>query len=919
VARWCIILILIGWCACSAILWLHATGRITLHQRTESLILDRIVEEKTEQDSVYVYRFSRVVGDPSDPTGGSKIVLLEDGQPLNAIGGAFQLIDSNLRFSASDRSDPRTNGRRYEVRYAPWTKPRHQTQYLFLFILGIALSIFFVVGVPMAMSVSRAIHRVPTHPSPLVETAQPRGHAGPFFRALSIVSVVFVSLLVPATSDLGFNGDDWNLVFTRMDGHLFSDFMASCRFFLNSQRPTPLQCLSLAVLHKLFGAEPEGYFLCAFAAMAACAMLIGVIVRTMTRSDFAALAAAVAWLAFPIKNQALYSINAGTGKWQGSIYISLAILFYIYSLTRSARKRWAIASAVMYVFSLLCYEQAVAVLPVFVVAEWFWSRRRFPQKLFLGAFWLHGLLTAAFVVIRTTVLDASNPNAYHIETGFISAPWEWLRTLWGTQSMQWYGRTYSKAMSSLSWEALREPAAVCFFISVLLAGGLLFRAGKNRAPAFEPFALRKSLIVHGGFALLGLTLFVAPQAFLLFLSTTPEERMVVFSSIGLSFLIGQAFGLVDSAIAAARFRWVKRIGEMTLVLILAAAGACMANRVVQEAVPYAEAGRITRSVYAQLQQASETVRSDQQVVILGTPWLMRNRAIVFTANYAIKGCVRSALNRDVSSERAHGGISIVPTENGYQVPFPHSQPEMTAFVHNLFTSRDRPDPFALWTDYDRDHTGANTPWTDYDKLALFTYNGSQLRRVNVLHFQNVTGNWREKVLANVPTGIDLRFPRIAKIVETPQLLPSARPVHLRSSSIELTSFALRREPNLMDTYHVQIIWKKHRPDAADDVIRLGVHVETAAGIPLWSYNFFLDSKELSRQLDSQDWREGQFLQQDFLINETSGVTTENWIDRVGRIWFVLQSTPPDSTRPPELLDSIIPLNCDLSLVLDKPE
>lgn len=900
VARWCAVLTLTGWCVGSAVLWLHATGRITLLQSTEPVQVDRIVAEKSDQNTIYVYRFSRVLGDPSDPSGGSKIELLEEGQPLTFVGGAFQHIDGNLRFSASDRSDPRTNGRRYEVRYPPWTKPRHQSQYLFLFILGIALTIVYVVAAPVVRAVSRAIHPIPAQPSPVVATVRTRSRAGPIFMALSIVSVVFVSLLVPATTDLGFTGDDWNLIFTRMDGQLFADFIESCRFFLNSQRPTPLQCLSLAVLHKLFGDNPGGYFLSAYAALAVCAVLIGVIVRTVTRSDFAALASAVAWLAFPVKNQALYSINAGTGKWQGSIYISLAVLFYLFSHTRSARGRWAVVSAVMYVFSLLCYEQAIAVLPVFVIAEWFWSRRRFPMRLIAGAFWLHVLLAVAFVVIRTTVLNANDPKTYHIDTRFTSAPRDWLRAVWESQSMQWYERTYSKAMSSVSWESLREPAAVCFLISVILAGGLLCRARKYSEQVSVERSWRKSLIDQVGFALLALTLFLAPQAFLLFLSTTPEERMVVFSSIGLAFLIGQAFGLVDSAIARTHFRWIRRTGEMALILILAIAGACMANRVVQGAAPYAEAGRITRSVYTQLQHASETVRSDQQAIIMGTPWLVRNRAFVFTANYAIKGCVRSALNRPVAPEWEHGGFGIVPSEAGYKVPFPRSQPDMTAFVHNLFTTKDRVEP--------------DDAWSDYDNLALFTYNGSQLKRVNTLHFQDVTGNWHEKPLANTPQGIDFRFPRIAKTVQAPQLLPSARVVQLRTSSIELTSFAMVREPNLMDTYHVQLVWKKLRPDAAGDVTRLAAHFQTPDGALLWSYVFVLNPGELARQLEGHEWNEEQFLQQDFLINETSGVTTENWMDRIGRISFILQVNPADPTQPSEQIEKTLPLGYDLSLL-----
>lgn len=73
----------------------------------------------------YVAALPRLLGEPSDAEGHSRLVLLEDGRPLGPAhaphlqvqeqgGGRYSHWLDHLVFSSSDGSDPRTNGRRYE-------------------------------------------------------------------------------------------------------------------------------------------------------------------------------------------------------------------------------------------------------------------------------------------------------------------------------------------------------------------------------------------------------------------------------------------------------------------------------------------------------------------------------------------------------------------------------------------------------------------------------------------------------------------------------------------------------------------------------------------------------------------------------------------------------------------------------------
>lgn len=66
------------------------------------------------------------LGAPSDAEGGSPLVLLEDGRPLGPAHAAYHEVVgegggrwyhwfNSVVFSTSDGTDPRTNGRRYEV------------------------------------------------------------------------------------------------------------------------------------------------------------------------------------------------------------------------------------------------------------------------------------------------------------------------------------------------------------------------------------------------------------------------------------------------------------------------------------------------------------------------------------------------------------------------------------------------------------------------------------------------------------------------------------------------------------------------------------------------------------------------------------------------------------------------------------
>lgn len=919
-----------GWLALSGVLWLHSTGRITLLWRVEAIQADRMGESQDAAGRVFTYHFSRAPGDTSARPALSRIILQENGRPLgpahseinevrSAGHGAFIHLGRDLFFSTSDNSDPRTNGRSYEIRYVPWTQPRHQSRYLLLLLVGVGFSVVYVFRARI-LSATAAAPQTPqgvgleTSASSTLPQQRPMVSGGDarcslmLLLALAMVAAFFFALLAPLTFELGFCGDDWNHIFTRMsDGGFWADLTASLRFFWVLQRPTPLQSVSLAALHSIFGADPSGYFLIGYIVMAANAVLIGYVVRKFTRSDLAAFGAAVAWLFIPIKDQALYHVSAGTGKWQGSTYITLSLFFYLLSVTRPASRRWGIASAVAYALALMCYEQAVAIFPAFLIIQWFCCSRRLLGRLVGGWFWLHVLLTGCYVVVRSVILDASSEGRYHIETAAGLLPWGWLRSGWESGEINWYLNQYRHAWDAISWHTFQKANTLCLCLVIVLAGGLLMRGRPRQYLLSANGSAAKRLLTYTGFVLAAVTVFVGPQALLLLLSTSPDGRMMVFPSVGLALLVGAAVGLLDHGIAALRLSPVVRCGEAALIALLAVGGACMGSKVLQGSVSYTEAGVITRSIHSQLRQLKSTVRDDQQVVILGTPWLMPNRTWVFTADYAVAGCVRSALDRPTLPDvpdGVHGRMTILPEENGYDGFLNiRSHPEMFASIHNYYTAVDRFLPEA--------------PLRGYDRLALFVFDGHLLRRVNRLDFQDLSGSWRQQVLAAQPAGIEFRLPRIATLVESCDALPPAIDVHLRLDSIELCSVGLARVPELMDTFHVQLAWKKLRPDALRELARLQVFFLDAAGECLWWYSFPLDKNELARQLENHEWEDGRFLRQDFLVNENSGNCNGDSIDRVDRVRFLLRSFPPDGAPPSREAEGIYRVGHDVQFVQEQ--
>jgi uncharacterized membrane protein len=133
---------------------LHTTGMLTLLRRTKEVLPEKISRPAGETGFCYRYRFARCPGDRRSVPYQSNLTLLENGTPLRPthssyrrishIGhGAYRHWGKNILFSTSDNTDPRVNGRRYLIRYIPFTEPHHRRNSLFILCLSLVVLIVF--------------------------------------------------------------------------------------------------------------------------------------------------------------------------------------------------------------------------------------------------------------------------------------------------------------------------------------------------------------------------------------------------------------------------------------------------------------------------------------------------------------------------------------------------------------------------------------------------------------------------------------------------------------------------------------------------------------------------------------------------------------------------------------------------------
>jgi len=151
--RLCIALIgcvLLSFCAV-----LHTTGTVTLVWGTREMRPGKISRTPEETGYCYRYRFAGCPGDRGSAPRRSNLALLENGKPLGPAHAPYRRISrlghgahrhwgKNIIFSTSDNTDPRVNGRRYQIVYIPFIFAQHRRYAWYLLvassIAAIALS-----------------------------------------------------------------------------------------------------------------------------------------------------------------------------------------------------------------------------------------------------------------------------------------------------------------------------------------------------------------------------------------------------------------------------------------------------------------------------------------------------------------------------------------------------------------------------------------------------------------------------------------------------------------------------------------------------------------------------------------------------------------------------------------------------------
>lgn len=684
--------------------------------------------------------------------------------------------------------------------------------------------------------------------------------------AYVLVAVAYVFVYFPLSRHLGFAGDDWNHVFGLMGPEGFlANLSRSVDYFLLLNRPTPLQSLSLATLHAYFDDEPGGYFVFAFSAKAISGLLISIFVYQVSSSRLAALAAAVFWLVAPISSQGLFHITAGAGKWQGSIYLILSMMFYLVSLTAERGKAvWIILGAITFVLALLSYEQAITFLLVYPLIHWLWASVPPLKRIFAGWFWIFVILGGIYAAIRVLLYDGLNTEGYHVQIISLADFFSVFTNIFDNPKLiVVFGYLKNVTDSfAVSDDMLSWPGLIMAFVSAAAAVPIVLdvlKEDKNIKYIKRGYYLYNS---HIKLIIFGFIIFSSSIFIFFLLSTWPSERNMIFPTIGLAICVGGAVGILQTRAQMIGQPKIRSAVHLFLALIVSFSALAMTSKTLLRAEPYTDAGRITRLVYKGLKDTAHTISNKKQVVLLGTPWIAstdEGGTWVFTANYAVSGAVSRALELKPDYGRRYGVMGFVPTERGYYENLEIRSPGWTGYTHNYYT---RADQFRFGDSY------SHIPARSYSSLALLIFDGKRLRRVNSLLYQTEDGRWHAQKLAEVKDGITFRFPRVAKLIRSSKPMPGKFSLNLKAGPLTVKSYMIRSSA-LFDTANVQIDWERKGIFLDDSKWIFSARGLTADDSVLFEHRSELSKAQVSRQLERVDWGEGQTLRQDFLFSGIS--------------------------------------------------
>ena len=782
--------------------------------------------------------------------------------------------------------------------------------------------------------------------------------------------------LFPLATQLGFTGDDSCLILGRMvKGQFCQNIARGMRVLHSNYRTTYLGPISWATLFFFAEDNPADHFIILYLLYGVAGLSIFIFIHSATQKPTMAIFAMFLWFATPQLCGPLYHFSSAIGKWDGTIYFVLALLFYYKGFFASRKIYYYSASTFFYLLAALCYEQMIPMSTSFLALHLFLVRGRLAKVAF-GCYYAHLGIAAILSAIRIFGYSVTDKNRYHVTLDkfsthlavffrsyhemhvqwllllclaiilllsiivyfldskldrrrmivgativalLLASQFRWasrhhyhdigwrilLAVLGGGVAAEIYLRGYFYAVARFSsWDRQKAFSVLAYlhlpvfwscvwyilkingitplagtmivltslensvFLTLLVGVCVAIYAMERRHQQTEDVGKygqqMTPLLLFG----LGTVVYASSQALFLLLSIPIMERTQPYPTIGLCLMLGGIVGLMLQTIdKCIRTKLLQYAYVAILALVLGVHFVRWHQTRIEKSSGYCQAGKITKGVYQYIKSRQDSFNGITKIAVLGTPWTI-GPSWVFTGEYSICGFVAGALNRQdiwLSTEMigedkpySSGSMALLLHHRGFDASYfvLYCYPPCGGYVHNLFTENNRRQDY---------YSGIQ----DYGQLVVLLFDGTKIHRVKTLRFDDRDGNIYSRQLAigddNIDS-VDFFWPKIAKLVEKPNLLPNSLPLNIRIGNLELLHLAIQKVSELMKTAHIQLVWQKHEPVFVkpDDLLRLAIEVFDNTGKFRQRYLFELSSQELKRQLNGQRWDDSKKLQQDFL-------------------------------------------------------
>lgn len=489
--------------------------------------------------------------------------------------------------------------------------------------------------------------------------------------ALSLAAIAFLSAL-PYLGSLGFYSDDWALLAGFKANEQTGGFWGAVLADLPER---PVQALYHALLFKLFGLTPLGYHLVNTAVLAACAVLLYLLLLRLRMERPAAFATALLFLLLP----QLSTIRV----WYAASHVTLSLAFALVSMLcqlhyAAVRQWWWLtAGAAAALLSVGTYELFTPLIAGFALATglFAWRRSGANPRHLAGALLLLALLlaTAAYKLLYSfRSAGADDPQRYalglrqlfridydpRVDSGLnIFAA---LRTYFWAPLAGWRSGAEALVTGSAGFAVV--------LLSLVVAGVGWWRIRTARGLRGD----RRRLLLLGFVAfLLGNAIFLVVPA-VVFTVTGIGNRFQVAAALGVAAIYAAAFLLLA--------RIGGRYGGLVFASLVALASAAALARLAAIEAYWAHAPALQADLLRAARSDLRQLPTGSTVILDGVcPY--HGPAIVFETYWDIGGALNLVLDRPISADVVSPRMQVTPT--GLKTSI-YKQPAFYAFGPRLF-------------------------------------------------------------------------------------------------------------------------------------------------------------------------------------------------------------------------------------------